>query len=149
MSLTIAQLETFATAINADSNLTNYIASQNAGYIANYYNGASATEIWNPSISIAQLNDAIVWSEFAGLTVALQNTYMAMTTGTSVDATNANIRNGFSTIFTGKTTLTNLIALAQRLATVFEALFTTANVCSLYGYNVSVQDVIAAMGWKD
>ena len=139
--LTAAQLQTFKTAINSDGNLTAFIAAGDYNSIANYYNGVGAGSVWLPSIQTSLLNDAIVWSEFAGLTPALQNTYMAMVTVPVIDATNANIRGGFNTIFSGKVTLTNLTALAARTPTVFEALFTTANVCSLFGYQVTANDV--------
>jgi hypothetical protein len=61
------------------------------------------------------------------------------------------VRTNFGTLFSGKTTLTNLTALAQRNATGYEAIsdFLTvvapANVTSVYGYRLSAEDVRAAL----
>jgi hypothetical protein len=141
MSLTPTQLATLKSAMLADANLTAFVAAGNDGAIAAYYNATGAGNLWRPIITVSELNTAIVWSEFAGLTVALQNTYLAMVVVGSVDATNVNIRNGFSTVFTGKTSLTNLSALAQRVATRLEALYAVANVCPIFGYVISVAEI--------
>lgn len=145
--MTPAQLTTFKTAINGDANLAADRAAGRHGVIAAYYNAAGAGSIWRPSISVAELNTAIVWSEFSVLSALLQGTYSAMTQGGFVDATVGNIRNGFSTVFgVGTTSRANLLALAARVPTRFEALFTVANVCSLFGQIVSAQDVSDALG---
>lgn len=145
--LTSAQLTTFASAINTDTGVNGLIATHGWPAIADYYNTSAGTgSVWRPCIEIPELNTAIIWSEFSGLTVALQNTYLAMTADGSVDATSSNIRSGFSTVFSGKVSLTNLTAIASRVPTRFEALFTTANVCSLFGYRVTASDVMLALG---
>lgn len=142
--LTTAQLATFKAAILADTNMTVALAALDAATIAAYYNGAGSGTVWRPSISAAELNTAIVWSQFVALPVATQNGYFALIQGATVDATNANVRTGFGTIFTGQS-LTNLTALAQRVQTKFEALFTVSQVCPLFGMQVSVTDVGAAL----
>jgi hypothetical protein len=76
--------------------------------------------------------------------VGKQNAYLALIQG-AIDATNANIRAGFGAIF-GGTSVTNLTALAQRVPTRFEALFTTAQVSAAFGQSVTVADVAAALG---
>ena len=139
--MTPSQLTTLKVAMLADANLTTYVTNGDDGAIANYYNSTGVSTLWRPVITIAELNNAIVWSEFAGLTVALQNTYLAMTQGGVIDSTQANIRGGFTTVFTGKSSLANLISLSQRTATKFEDIFTTTNVCSLFGYQVSLTDI--------
>jgi len=147
MSLTNSQLATFKAAILADSNLAAARAAGDHGAIAAYYAGASAGTIWRPSIPTPELNTAIVWSEFAVLTALQQNTYMALIAPGAVDATKANVRGGFTTVFGAATTSrANLTTIAQRTATRFEALFTTSNVCSLFGYTASVQDIVDALG---
>jgi hypothetical protein len=143
--LTTAQLQTFKAAINSDPNLAAARAAGDQGAIAAYYNAAGTGNIWKPDIDVSTLNTAIVWAEFVALTVAKQNGYFAMTQGGNIDATSSNIRGGFTAVFGGTTSLTNLTALAQRVATRFEALFTTSQVCSLYGYVVTVADVAAAL----
>ena len=144
-NMTPAQLTTFKAAILADANLTALRSANEHGQIAAYYNAAGTGSIWRPSISISELNTAIVWSEFASLSTALQVTYQVIVATGTVDATSANIRAGFSTVFAGKTSLTNLTAIAARTPTVLESLFTTANVCSVFGQQVSAADVAKAM----
>jgi hypothetical protein len=56
-----------------------------------------------------------------------------------VDATQINIRNGFSSIFPVNT-VTALTAAAQRVASVFESYFTTANVCPAPYFGFIPQD---------
>lgn len=140
-----AQLLAFKASIQGNGAIAAALASGDQGAIAAAYNALGTGSIWLPAIPTSQLLGAIVWSEFVALTVQQQNAYLALAQGGTVDATNANIRSGFSTIFAGKVTLTNLSALAQRVPTVFEALFTTANVCALFGYIVQPSDVAAAL----
>lgn len=141
--LNSAQLATFKAAIVADPNIAAELAALDDAAIAAYYNAPSspAVSLWRPNIPVAELNTAVDWSAFAGLTALKQNTYFAMTQPGFVDATAVNIRNGFGTVFGTSTTLTALTALAQRTATRFEALFTTANVCALFGIVVNAEDV--------
>ena len=145
MPLTTAQLQTFKAAINAEPALAAARAAGDHGAIAAYYNVVSASNIWKPAVTVADLNTAIVWTEFISLAQGARDAYFAMTQGSTVDATKANVRNGFAAIFAG-TSQSNLTALAQRLATRFEVLFTVAQVCSLFGYVVSVADVAEALG---
>lgn len=145
--MTPAQLAIFKTAINGDGALATARAAGDHGAIAAYYNAAGSGTIWRPVITVAELNTAIVWSEFAALTVALQQTYLAMTQGGSIDATSANVRGGFTSVFaSGTTSRTNLTNLAQRTQTRFEALFTTGQVCELFGKVVTPADVAEALG---
>lgn len=149
MSLTQTQLLTFKAAINADATALAMKNAGNTGGIATYYNQTNGVDkVWRPDLSIGELNTAIVWSEFISFTVAKQNGYFAMTQGGNVDATSTNIRNGFTSIFTGTTSLTNLTALAARLATRFEVVFgtlATNYVSTMYGYLVTDADVVAAI----
>jgi hypothetical protein len=143
--MTPSQLSTFKTAITGDANVAAALAAGDHGAIAAYYNGAGAGTIWRPSIAVSELNTAIVWSEFVALTQGQRDAYFALTNGATIDATNANIRAGFSAIFAG-TSLTNLTALAKRVPTRFEALFATSQVSQVFGQTVSVADVAAALG---
>jgi len=143
--MTPAQLATFKTAILADANLAAYLSARNDGAITDYYNQPGAGTIWRPSISIAELNTAILWNEYITLSVQFQGGYLAMIANGVIDATSANIRSGFASIFTGKTSLTNLSAIAQVIPTRFEALFTTSQVCSVFGKRVTVQDVVLTL----
>lgn len=144
MNLTTAQLATFKADIQ--TNQAANLAAGNHGAIALYYNSAGTGTVWRPNIDVSELNTAIVWSDFAALTVAKQNTYLAMITAGFVDATNANIRAGFTTVFGGGSqSLTNLTALAQRVPTRFEQLFTTSQVSATFGQSVSVADIVFAL----
>jgi hypothetical protein len=146
MALTTAQLATFKAAILADANLATHRSNQAHGAIASYYAQNAAGTIWRPVITVEELNTAIVWSEFVTLTALFQNAYLALISPGYVDATSTNVRAGFSTIFAGKTSLSNLTNLAQRTPSRLEALFTTSQVCSLFGYVASVSDVAEALG---
>ena len=139
-----SNIPAFKAAILADPNLTAFLAAGNDGSIAAYYNAPGTGLIWRPSISTGEMNTAIVWSDFLLLTALAQNTYMAMISASSVDATSARIRAGFSSVFPVGTTLANLTAIAQKVPTRFEALFTTAQVTTEFGTIVRVEDVVTA-----
>ncbi len=143
--LTKTQLATFKAAIAADANVAADLAAGNLGAIAAYYNGASATQVWLPAIPVSVMNTAIVWSAFMALSVQAQNAYFALTANGVVDATSGNVRAGFASIFGAGTTLTNLTAIAQRIATIFENLFAVSNVTPLFGYQVTPADVALAL----
>lgn len=145
--MTPNQLTTFKTAILANAALASARAAGDHGAITAHYNANNGGAIWRPDLSTAELNTAIVWSEFAALTTGLQNTYLAVIAPGTVDATSANVRGAFTTVFAANTvSLANLVTLAQRQPTRFEALFTTAQVSTMYGQSVSVADVTAALG---
>jgi hypothetical protein len=152
MALTSAQASTLLATVKADTDpaVIAAYASKQMDVLANLYNAAANPQVlvWRKSIRPAELNTAIVWSEYSTLTVALQNCYLAMVSGISnIDATNANIRGGFSTIFSGKVSLTNLTTLAQRAATKFENLFVTSQLVdpTLDGYTLTPQDLGAVL----
>lgn len=144
--MTTAQLATFRTAITGNSSLTAAVSAGAHGEIVAHYSQPGTGTIWRPEITVKELNTAIVWSEYAALTVALQNTYRALIAPGFIDATSANIRGGFSTIFGAATaSRANLLAIAQRVPTRFEALYTSAQVCSMFGRSPSVADVVDAL----
>jgi hypothetical protein len=140
--MTPAQIATFKADILANVG-TRPISDM--GAIVAYYNADAASGfLWRPVVPARELNTAIVWSEFIALPVATQNGYFAILSAGSMDATSANIRAGFGTIFSG-TSQTNLVALVKRTPTNFEALYTTSNVCALFGTVVTVADVARAL----
>jgi hypothetical protein len=139
--MTPAQLIIFRAAVQAEPALAAARAAGDQGAIVAYYNALGTGTIWRPNITNSELNTAIIWSEFSTLSVALQNTYKALVSVPLIDATNSNIRGGFTTVFGPSTTSrANLTALAQRIPTRFEALFTTAQVCAVYGQLVIEND---------
>lgn len=153
MALTTAQQTALQAAITADVALTTLNIANGFQQIADAMNLAStpAVSVWIPNISTSAMLSAIVAADMpttAGLIGYLQ---MMLTVGI-VDATQANVRTSFSTLFAAKPTLTNLSAIAQRTGTRFEALasFITAagaaSVSSVYGVKVSAFDVQQAVG---
>lgn len=139
MALTASQLATLKAAVIADATAGPLRSSGDAASLQAWCNGPGTGTIWRPAIPAAELNTAIVWSAFIALPVATQQGYFAMLQAGSIDATSANVRAGFSSIFSGQS-LTNLTAIAQRVPTRFEALFTTSQVCSCFGQVVSAAD---------
>ena len=148
MSFTTTQLQAIKAAINADATAL-AMWPGNPGGIADYLNSVpstSPTAIWRPDIPVAELLTGVVWSAFVALGAQVQAAWTALTSGGTVDSTNANIRAGFVTIFgSGSQTVTNLAAIAQRDATRLEAIFTTSGVSILYGQTVADTDVQQAM----
>lgn len=139
-----AQLSTFKAAILSDANLAAARTAGDMGAMVSYYNAAGTGLVWRPSISVGELNTAIVWGEFIALTQGQRDAYSAVIQG-PIDATNANVRAGFGSIFGGQS-LTNLTALAQRVPTRFEQLFAVSQVTPVFGQSVSVADVAVALG---
>jgi hypothetical protein len=149
MSLTQAQLTTLKTAILAETDASVVAARQapaDTTTIANFYNQIASPQVllWKPVVKVDDLKPAVDWVSFGNFTVQKQNTWFAMCQGMTIDATSANIRNGFGAVFTGAT-LTALTAVAQRSATRFEALFTTSNVSSVFGQTVRDVDIEEAL----
>lgn len=142
-----SQLATLKTALLADANVSALIAANNHIAISATYNQPGTGVIYRPSISAAQLNTAIVWSEYVLLTAVQQNAYQAMIAGGQVDGSSANIRAGFASIFaTSLVTKANLIAISQRVPTKGEMVFTAANVCSAFGLSLTPNDIAQALG---
>ena len=156
MNLTGAQLTTLAADVNAQGTLATARTQHDAPAVANFYNAAGAVQVWNPGVSASIILATANWTSFAALTVAKQNTFFAMTSQPTLDATNVNIRNGFSAVFAGAD-LTALSNIAQRLATKIEALLGSGGppiVCqldtsgvSIFGQPLDAATVAKAMGW--
>lgn len=133
---------TIANQVHAGKTFAIHIAESNYKALIEFYNSPTNNNIWKPDLKVIELSKAIVMSAFIALTAIKQKGYFVLTQGEFIDATNANIRTGFASIFgAGTTTTNNLTALAQRFATNFEFLFTTSNVSSLYGYILTEDDI--------
>lgn len=122
------------------------------------YNATSGTSIWRTDVKPAELVANIIVSEFIALAVNGDQKRSAMLMlvqlgAGGLDASNANVRTSFQTIWTGTTTLNNLVAVGQRAATAFEAItaFLTAaapaNVCApeIYGHVLTRFEVSTAL----
>lgn len=156
--ITAGQWASFRAAVKAhaaDSVATAYQAKDVDGLVA-YYNGASATSLWRPDVKPAELAAGIVMTGFVSMTAQQQNGMLLLLQlgQGGLDATNANVRASFSTLFSvaSPTTLSNLTAIAQRKATQFEAIpaFVNASVCApeVYGHVLSRLEVGSAL-WND
>lgn len=127
-----------------------HIAETNFQPIADWFNqdNSPTVNIWIPNLDPKTLNQALVMSEFQALTVQKQNGWFAMIGGNEVNATIAQVRTNFGTIFSGAT-LSNLTAMAQRPATRFENLSVVTNgtgkSTDMFGYIVSHQDIQMAI----
>lgn len=149
--MTPAQLSTVKAAILADSTANAFPNTSDGNFaLAAYLNAAKipAVSVWRNDIAPREVASAVVQSEWVVVTAIKQNGLLLMTQGDRIDATQANVRNGFASIFATGATLTALTALAQRSATRFEAMFLTvagaANTSSVFGQTISPQDVETA-----
>ena len=152
MPLTPAQRTTLKTDVTSAANavaLGAFITAEDWPSVATFYNQNSVASVWRPNVSARELTGGIVGSAYDSLSVAKQNGYIAVTQGGVIDTTQATIRAWFSDIFGAGATLTNLTAIAQRLGTRFEILFSsvagTANVTTMFGQLVSGADIQDAM----
>lgn len=146
--MTPAQLTTLSTAIAADPTLVALGSANGFPQIAAAFNAPSspAVSVWIPNIPSAAILADIQVADMAGMTAAqLAYLQMLLTSGT-VDATSAAVRTNFSSLFAAKPTLTALTTTASRTATRWEALNTTAAVCSTFGASVAPSDVQSALG---
>jgi hypothetical protein len=145
--MTPAQLQTLKAAILADATAGPLAAANNHIAIAAYLNQAGSGLVYRPAIPSWEMNTSIVWTEYAVLTALQQNCYQAMISPGTVDATSANIRAGLAAIFgAAATTKANLTALISRIQTKGESVFTSANVCPLFGIIFTANDVAQALG---
>lgn len=151
--LTVAQASALATAVTSDSTLNTLANANGFQQIADAMNSLSspAVAVWIPNVATTKLLDAIIAADMP-TTAALIGWLQMMLSVVTVNAANANVRAGFTSCFSGKTSLTNLTAAGQQTATRFEALsafITTAapaNVSSTFGIRVTANDVQLALG---
>jgi hypothetical protein len=127
------------------------VAVQDWPAISNAYNLASnpPAMLWRPDVTPTEIASAIVMSEFVALTAIKQNGLLLLTQGAAIDATQSNVRAAFQAIFGAGATMTALTALAQRVGTRFEVLFSSAvagaRVTTKYGQPLTADDVQSAM----
>jgi hypothetical protein len=153
MALSQAQYHALHVAMQADANNPLAMSDQAAAIYLQSMTGASTPAttqvmIWLPAVAVSALNSAIDWTTtavsggnggFQAFSQAARDAYFAMTQGGTIDSTQANIRNGFGSIFPTNVAAA-LTMVAQRAATVFESYFTTANVCPAPYFGFIPQD---------
>lgn len=154
MALTPAQLTTLKTDITVTKAATVYQGStllthwneSHTQIIADYYNQTAnpQVDLWRPDVAVTDMAKSILMSEYIALTAVKQNGMLLYMQNGTIDATNANVRAGFTSIFTSGTSLTNLTALAKKAATYFESLFAVSSVSPFYKIPLTAADVDAA-----
>jgi hypothetical protein len=119
----------------------------NTGAMAEWFNVDTSEDVWKPVVSITELLNSVVWSEFVALPQEKRDAWFALTQGGAegVDATVAAVREGFVTIFGVSQSVLNLEAAAQRKATRYESVYTVDGVCSEFGYRVTNEDIVRAL----
>ncbi len=132
-ALTTAQVATLRADILASEFAAQCVPSGDGPYnIAAAYNlpKSPAFTVWKTAVPIAQVGIAQDATEVAGLTTANTSRLQvyALFSGGTFNASNANVRAGFDSVFSGAggaTTRASLLALWKRTATRSEALFAT------------------------
>ena len=132
MPLTPTQIVTLAADIQTHPELAVfYVGAANDNVaVRDYYNAADPTlaDCWRTTFSLAEALAVTNWTEFIGRTQGERDAFRMMFSLGSVAPSDANIRSGFTDIFSGPsgvTTRTALTAAAKRKMTRAELLFAT------------------------
>lgn len=154
--LTEAQIPTLASAIAAETDPA-FVALRDAGatgQMADWFNEDSSTWVWRKSVEADEYRSAIMWSEVDGLQAGKARIWEWITAGMTLplDATDANVRQGLADCWAANSsTRPALVAIAKRLATRGEALFTSGvgteanpGVSEIYGF-ISNADIVRAL----
>lgn len=131
MELTPQQREVLRSVITSDKSLEEARAKADKGgdaEIAAWLNTPVEGEaLWRGRLTVAECNDAIVWTEFIGLSTEMMLAWAAMTAPGYIVPTSDNVRDALSKIFSGATgTRDALLAAAQRQPTRLELLLAKA-----------------------
>ena len=156
MALTTAQLQALKAVIVADPALNSQpMNSDGAFFIAAELNkvASPAFVVWRTDIPTKDIKKAVVWTEYIGRSQGERDAFVLINSNGIVNAADANIRQGFSDIFSGPggaNTRANLNAIAKRNATRAEKALATGTgsdaspaVMSFEG-SLSYQEVEAA-----
>lgn len=127
MALTTAQRTTLAAHIraNSDPTVAAALAVRNDNAIVTVYNADSALLVWRTNIEPDEYRGALDWTEVDNLTVGRARIWEWLTQNmtVSINASKPNVRAGLNNAFNNTTTKTNLLAIANRLATLAESIF--------------------------
>ncbi len=148
MALTPSQLVTLKAAVTSDATVVGAVTAHDWFSIAGNYNASVTSVIWRNDILPSELLTAIVGSEAIKQSAQQLQLAQLLLTEPRIDATNLVVRAQFGSIFPASSavsTSANLVTVAQRFATKFEALFVTSQVSTVYGYVLSPADVQQAM----
>lgn len=149
MSLSPAEKAILKAAIVADPTMNAFPNTSDGNFaLAEYLNAPGTTELWRSDITPEEIASTVTMSAFTSLTAVKQNGLLLMTQGERINATSASVRSSFSDIFGAGATLTALTALAKKMGTRFQIIFSTvdggANVSTKFGASVNFSDVMEA-----
>lgn len=130
MTLTDAQYTTLANHIkaNTDPEVVAALAIRNDTELARLYNLDSSFYVWRSNVSVEEYREQIVWAELKNITNGEQRVWENVTSYLTLplDATKANTRTALAEVFAANTTSrSNLLAIAKKLASVYEEVFAT------------------------
>lgn len=131
MALTPAQLTILKNDILSDSTLNAFpMDSDGAFAIAALYavQASPAFTVWKTNVPTSECKKAMVWTEFIARSVGERDAWTFMLSNGFINPADSNVRQGILDIFSGAQGLasrTALTALAKRLATRSEKLFST------------------------
>lgn len=144
--MTPAQLAVFKAAILADTTQASNVTHGNTGAIAAHFATAGAVLIFRAPVLKSAVLAALNWAEIQALTVQQQNALMLFLDQDTVDATLTGTVGILQTLLaSAPQSLSNLGPVLERFGTLFELLFVTNSVSSMYGYTPSDADVVAAL----
>lgn len=128
--LTAEQLAILKTNIESstDQEIIDALAIRNDNAIAEYYNRESTFVVWRSRVSVEEYRDALVWTEVDQLTTGAARIWDWITAHMQlpIESGKPEIRQGIADAWgSNTTTRANLLAVAKRLATKAEALFST------------------------
>lgn len=118
-------------------------------FIADWYNTkASGVPIWKPNAPVNKIIESIIISDYLLLSSAKRDALLMWQGLGTIDATVEAVRTGLADILSGAS-LTAALATIERQATRFEALFVTDKASSMFGYEVSGDEILKAWRLKN
>lgn len=113
---------------NTDPDVVAALAIRNDTEITRLYNLDSTFYVWRPTVDVEEYRDALDWTEVDNIQAAKARIWEWATGGMTLplESGKANVRAGLAQVWAANSaTRTNLLAIAKRLATVAESVFTT------------------------
>lgn len=140
--LTDAQLATLRADIlaNTDPDVVAALEIRNDNAITAWYNGDSTFVVWRTEVPVSEYRDGLVWTEVDTVTAGSARIWEWVTGQMTLplETGKATVRQGLADAWGSQTTTrANLIAIAKRFASHFEALYTTGT-----GTNASPGDLV-------
>ena len=129
MPLTPAQLTALKNDIAADEVLNPLPNNDESGFqIRDAYNAAASPSftVWRTNVPVDEMTKVFVWTAIDALSAGKARIWEWMSKSGTIDASNANVRQGFVDAFGGASaTVTAVTPVMKRLATRAEKLFAT------------------------